>query len=303
MREYDDYNDDSIRLYTPILQRVIILATVIIAVPVLMWTITTFVRSYVARPRAPALERVASTPSTRVPLTAAPPSPAPPPPDQSPAPQIDAGSASDTPNAAADIKHATGNLASLPGSGGAPGVTNSPSAAVSAAPVQAPSPASAAVNGDASPASLPRPSQAQPQAPRPNDGATLSAGANSSDRGIAWPNPNATNPPDFAAPRLAALAAPPARTATTDDLPAGEPVRGPIPLPRHRPSIFAMAGTMAGAMAGTTTGTIAGPSTGSIATRGPVPLPRMRPSDAPVEAINSVIEPAYGYRPGLDADR
>jgi len=61
MREYDDYSDDSIRLYTPVLQRVIILAAVIIAVPVLMWTITTFVRSYVARPRVPALEHVAST--------------------------------------------------------------------------------------------------------------------------------------------------------------------------------------------------------------------------------------------------
>ena len=45
MREHDDYyNDENIRLYTPVLQRVIILAAVIIAVPVMMWTITTFVR-------------------------------------------------------------------------------------------------------------------------------------------------------------------------------------------------------------------------------------------------------------------
>lgn len=294
MREYDDYayNDDSIRLYTPVLQRVIILAAVIIAVPVLMWTITTFVRSYVARPRLPALEHVASTTaSTRVPLTAAPPSPAPSPPDQSAAPQIGAGSASDTPNAAADMTQATGNLASLPGSSDAPGVSNSPSSAVQAGPVQAPSPASAAVNGDASPASLTRPSQTQPQAPRPNDSGALSPTHNSSDRGIAWPNPNATSAPDFAGPRLALPAAPPARTATTDDLPPGEPVRGPVPLPRHRPSVFAMAG----AMAGTTTG--------SIAAGGPVPLPRVRPSDAPVEAANPVIEPAYRYQPGLDAER
>jgi hypothetical protein len=56
---------------------------------------------------------------------------------------------------------------------------------------------------------------------------------------------------------------------------------------------------MAASMAGTTTGTIAGP----VATGGPVPLPRARPGDAPAEAANSVIEPAYGYRPGLDADR
>jgi len=62
MREYDDDDaDDSIRLYTPVLQRVIILAAVVIAVPIVMWTITTFVRSYVARPKVPALEHVAST--------------------------------------------------------------------------------------------------------------------------------------------------------------------------------------------------------------------------------------------------
>ena len=42
MREYDNYDDENIRLYTPVLQRVIILAAVIIAVPVMMWTITSF---------------------------------------------------------------------------------------------------------------------------------------------------------------------------------------------------------------------------------------------------------------------
>ena len=46
-------DDENIRLYTPILQRIIILAAVIIAVPVVMWTITTFVRTYVAPPPVP----------------------------------------------------------------------------------------------------------------------------------------------------------------------------------------------------------------------------------------------------------
>jgi len=291
MREYDDYSDDSIRLYTPVLQRVIILAAAIIAVPVLMWTITTFVRSYVARPRVPALEHVASTaPSTRLPLTAAPSSPAPP--DQPAAPRTDAGSAGGTANPAGEMKQGAGNSA-------APGVTSSPSAA--APPLQAPSPVSApsatAATGDAASASLPRPALALPQAP--NDSAALSPARSSSDRGIAWPNPNATSPPDFGAARLASPAPPPPRTATAEVLPAGEPLSGPVPLPRHRPSIFAMAATGAA----TTTGTIAGPSTGSIATGGPVPLPRVRPTDAPADATNPVVEPAYGYRPGLDADR
>jgi hypothetical protein len=53
-------------------------------------------------------------------------------------------------------------------------------------------------------------------------------------------------------------------------------------LPRQRPGIFAVA---------------------AAATTGPVPLPRARPTDAPAEAVNTVIEPAYGYRPGLDSDR
>lgn len=59
MREHDDYyNDENIRLYTPVLQRVIILAAVVIAVPVMMWTITTFVRGYIGRPKVPARCRV-----------------------------------------------------------------------------------------------------------------------------------------------------------------------------------------------------------------------------------------------------
>jgi len=79
MREYDDYDDENIRLYTPVLQRVIILAAVIIAVPVLMWTITTFVRSYVARPRVPTLEQLASTnmPARSSAISSAPPISAP----------------------------------------------------------------------------------------------------------------------------------------------------------------------------------------------------------------------------------
>ena len=56
-----DYDDDNIRLYTPVLQRVIILLAVIIAVPVVMWTITTFVRTYVAPPKAPTFQRMTET--------------------------------------------------------------------------------------------------------------------------------------------------------------------------------------------------------------------------------------------------
>ena len=45
MREYDEH----IRLNSPMLQRAVILVAVIVAVPVVLWTITAFVRAYVAR--------------------------------------------------------------------------------------------------------------------------------------------------------------------------------------------------------------------------------------------------------------
>jgi len=44
-------------------------------------------------------------------------------------------------------------------------------------------------------------------------------------------------------------------------------------------------------------------TTMAAAASGPVPLPRARPAAAPAEAANKAIEPAYGYRPGLDSDR
>src|ERR1700740_1821802 len=101
MREHDQYyNDENIRLYTPVLHRGVILAAVIIAVPVLMWTITTFVRSYVARPKLPALEHVAST-NTPARITAnAPASPGSAPADQSAPQPVDGSSASDAPRPA-----------------------------------------------------------------------------------------------------------------------------------------------------------------------------------------------------------
>ena len=48
MREYDE-DDYNIRR-APVLRRVIILVAVIIAVPVMMWTTTIFIRSYVKTP-------------------------------------------------------------------------------------------------------------------------------------------------------------------------------------------------------------------------------------------------------------
>lgn len=55
MREYDE----DIRPYLPVLQRLIVLVAVIVAVPVALWTVTAFVRTYIAPPHAPNYQRVA----------------------------------------------------------------------------------------------------------------------------------------------------------------------------------------------------------------------------------------------------
>jgi hypothetical protein len=284
MRDYDDYadyNDQNIRLYAPVLQRVIILAAVIIAVPVVMWTITTFVRSYVARPKLPTLEHVASTNMVgRIPAIS------PPPPISSraaadqPAPSRTEASAADAPNSAAALPNPAAPVETRP----SPATANSPSSAASLQlpALQAPSPAivasAASTTGDTSTGNAG--AAAVPPAPRlgprSTDSLTSTGAVGSSDRGIPWPNPNTTSPPDFGASRLPPPPAPPSpRIAAAEALSADEPIRGPIPLPRQRPAIFAMAGSA------------------------PVPLPRARPGDAPAKAATtSVVDPPYW--PGMD---
>ena len=56
-------DEDNIRQYLPVLRRIIILVAVLTAIPVVMWTVTAFVRSHVTPPRAPALQPMAIAPS------------------------------------------------------------------------------------------------------------------------------------------------------------------------------------------------------------------------------------------------
>jgi hypothetical protein len=280
MREYDDhYDEENIRLYTPVLQRVIILAAVIIAVPVMMWTITTFVRSYVARPKVPALEQVASTNMpARIPAIVSQP-PGPVSSDQSAPAPVGATLASTVKGA--ETRNGPPNLTSLPDPSAPPAAATSPSAA-SVQAMQPPSSAvAAAATGDISTtggsAAPPAPSGPRPPvAPRSNDNTGSTGTPNSLDRGLAWPNPNATSPPDFGAPRLSPPSTP-AHTAAAEVLPADDPIRGPIPLPRQRPGTFAMSASLA--------------ASGPVGNA--VPLPRIRPSDAPAETAKPVIETPY----------
>ena len=57
-------DDENGRFYSPILKRIFVLMAVIAVVPVTLWAITTFVRSYVEQPKPPMFRRIAVTAET-----------------------------------------------------------------------------------------------------------------------------------------------------------------------------------------------------------------------------------------------
>ncbi|HML08325.1 MAG TPA: hypothetical protein VK430_09405 [Xanthobacteraceae bacterium] len=61
--------DDEFRNYVPLLRRIIILVAVLTAVPVMLWTITAFVRSYVGPPKTPTFRPLAATVSVEAPAS------------------------------------------------------------------------------------------------------------------------------------------------------------------------------------------------------------------------------------------
>ena len=62
-------DDDHIRQFVPVLRRIVILVAVLTAAPVVMWTVTAMVRSYVGPPKMPvfrpaAVSTTADTPGS-----------------------------------------------------------------------------------------------------------------------------------------------------------------------------------------------------------------------------------------------
>jgi hypothetical protein len=227
MREYDD--DSNIQHYAPVLRRIIILVAVITAVPVMLWTITAFMHTYIAQPTIPAPRPLAAA-------TAAPAGPAadtatanPAAPSQ-PAPAVTDARAPDD-GRGDRIRDGAGNT-------GAPNVQVASTAAISPAPSAAPA-APAAVTVQAAPAPAPSVFPNPPFIPQQQ------------------PTPAASDP-----------------TNDADALPPPDPITGPVPLPRHRPSVLALADTA-------------------------IPLPRARPSDAPEPPNATPDAPPSGYDPGI----
>jgi hypothetical protein len=229
MREYDDH----VRPYTPVLRRIIIMVVVLTAVPVMLWTITAFVRTYVAQPKLPTFRPLAAT--------------------------IEAP---DSANAATDAEQAKFTDASHPIVEARATATDARSSPVIAikkpsadrspdadanAPAGGPQVAAATA---AQPATAAMPSAAavaQPIAP------ALFAAPATTGRTV-WPNP-----PGFGPGNRASVQSPAANDDAVDALPPARPIAGRIPLPPHRPHLFAMVQTA-------------------------VPVPKPRPAAAPEAA-------------------
>jgi len=212
-------DEDNIRQYLPVLRRIIILVAVLTAIPVVMWTITAFVRSHIAPPRAPDLRPMAIVPASPPAATTA----AAAAPDQSTAQS--AGAAQAVPSNASAYAP-TNDAAAAPADATPTGATPTFKTAAVAP--------SAGTPDDATPPARP------PESSGPADNGTArpadsAAPDQSSDNGGAQV---AARPQDPVWPTA------PTAAAAGDDLPPGEPISGPVPLPRKRPTSFTMAGNI-----------------------------------------------------------
>ena len=194
-------DDDDIRQYMPVLRRLIILVAVITAIPVVMWTITAVVRTYVGPPKLPTFRPMAAAPAAAGPDEAA----------ASPAPD----------------ENGKGARQPMLEANSTAGDTVTGSTADNAANANA--------NAAAAPAA-PNSFQTANLAPAANGAPSQGSGVTQfapEDRQAAtnWPTPPATNwpSPAVAQPPIAAPAA------------NAQPIQGPVPLPRKRPHTFAIA--------------------------------------------------------------
>jgi hypothetical protein len=201
MREYDD--DSNIQHYAPVLRRIIILVAVITAVPVMLWTITAFMHTYIAQPTIPAPRPLAAETAAAAPASPAADTAATNPPALAAAPSQSTPAVTD---AKATDDGRGDRMRDSAGNNAAPNVQVASTAALSPAPSAAPAapPAPAAVTVQAAPAPsvFPNPPFIRQQQPAASDS-----------------------------------------TNDADALPPPDPITGPIPLPRHRPNVIALVDT------------------------------------------------------------
>ncbi len=210
MREDDDFGH-----YVPILRRIIILVAVITAVPVVLWTVTAFVRAYVVPAKVPTFHQLASTASINTPASSTSPKPG-----DRPAAVAEQTKPSDPQPAP------TGQKTALADAGDSPAAPKGPLLGDRAAGDHA---SQAAV--DPTPSGVMKtagPSTAAPAAPQwPEPPSTTGALPVPAVSGGAGPNP---------AMALATQQPPPsAAEPAAETLTPAAPLTGLVPLPRQRP--------------------------------------------------------------------
>jgi hypothetical protein len=196
---------DQFQYYLPLLRRMIILAAVLAAVPVILWTITAFMRTYVGPPKAPTFRPIAASSTTDTATTA------------SVAPDTGGQPISLTPQAAAsDQQNSTivEARATMKDARSVPSAAKGPFLGDHAPDAGAAQP-TAALTG-----TTPTGAEAE-TAPVPAD--------TDAPSGVTATGALATQAPADSEPQ-----------ADADALPAVEPLADPVPLPRHRPRYFAM---------------------------------------------------------------
>jgi hypothetical protein len=240
-------DEDHIRQFMPVLRRIVILVAVLTAIPVVMWTITAFVRTYVGPPKTPTFQRIADTTPGGTPGASAAPSAkattgstqaSPGPIVEAKAAATDADASAPMPDSNAAPADGAANAASSQGAPQDPAFPNVTVPNMPAAPAT-----NAAASNAASPGMAPAAGTANSAAP---NAPAYAAPGDASDGGgmqVAAQQPAPTNWPSSQPPAV-------------DSLPPGQPIAGVVPLPRKRPKTF------------------------ELAQGGPIPLPTARPGAA-----------------------
>jgi len=207
-------DEDQIRQYMPVLRRIIILVAVLTAIPVVMWTITAFVRTYVGPPKTPTFQRMAATTPTGSATDKA----------ATPGDSLTTGSTPAAP--VVEAKAATTDTDATPPASGPNSGPNQAATPTTPATTDAPWP-------NPAPPATPPTDAAWPNPTPPAQTTPSEATDASNPPADTTPNPSRANATQLAAQQPAAPAA--------DTLPAGTPIAGPVPLPRKRPKSFVLA--------------------------------------------------------------
>ncbi|HUZ33384.1 MAG TPA: hypothetical protein VMV19_14965 [Xanthobacteraceae bacterium] len=271
--------DEDIGHYLPLLRRIIILVAVITAIPVVLWTITAFVRAYVDPPKMPTFHQLASKASINEPASTGT--------NQETTDRMMAAAAQQA--KLADPSTATDTHGDAAAPKGPLLAERTSEAPMNAPPPNPPAPPPTAPIATVAPAVAP----AAVALPAPASSPGPVAAAKPADPWPPMPGSAKTAelpmPPAAAMPATADTNAPNRQVANAqpdiasqpaaDEMPAAAPLAGPIPLPKRRPRVLAEA--QAELTPPTSEPATRTEAPTRMASAGPIPMPRPRPDGAP----------------------